>query len=421
MSDPSFWATGYEALILRIPDYTERARMILGGFSTCVDRYLSLHDMERPRKEARGTPAEALFIELDQRAKNGIGGELLVDWPDGPHWLDERVAGCQALGGTNSQAAQQLALLGASALIAIGNRSATQLSVIHENVLVATENGVLPRKLVHPCESRSSPPHYIFEFTAGRMLGERTVPRSSRTIVRFAEAGLEHDAAFERFSVDLAFKCGAGIVCGFNGLRSETLDSELHYAAGISRAWSKNGLELIHFELGDYSDSMLRDRSLKEIGPVVTSIGMSLSELTGLVPGSSSCERKAIQLGETFGFSRVCVHADQWALVATQHDPTRELEALMMGCLLAASRATSGQLTVPPRLPKQAQFTDPPLPIFHRRQGWSIVCCPAPYIQTPAATIGLGDTFLAGTLLVLSALPSNAKNVTGQLPALFNP
>ncbi len=57
---------------------------------------------------------------------------------------------------------------------------------------------------------------------------------------------------FDRFSVQLAAESGGGILCGFNGLPSHQLDRELDYATKIARAWKARGLELIHFELGDY-------------------------------------------------------------------------------------------------------------------------------------------------------------------------
>jgi ADP-dependent phosphofructokinase/glucokinase len=401
--EPASWANAYEALIDRIPEHVRRARLILGGFSTCLDKYLSLHDLGMARREAPGTPAEALFAELDRRASRGIDSELFIDWPEGPLWVDRHVRAREALGGSSAQAAQQLAILGAPALIALGERSQAQLSVIHENVLIATENGVRPRQSVEPNSDKTKPPHYIFEYTAGKAIGSQVVPRSSRTIVRFAASELEHDAAFDQVSVQLAAESGGGIVCGFNGLPSHKLDGELDYVAEIAKAWKARGLELIHFELGYYQRASKRDRALAAIGPIATSMGMSLTELIGLVPDPDPIQEKAIRLGDSFGLSRVCVHADEWAMVLTRSDAEREREGLMMGSLLASARAATGYVGVPRNLPEKAGFIDPPFPAFERRNGWKIVCCPTPYIATPAATIGLGDTFLAGTLLVLSA------------------
>ena len=181
------------------------------------------------------------------------------------------------------------------------------------------------------------------------------------------------------------------------------VDGELDYAAEIAKAWKAGGLELIHLELGYYQRIAKRDRVLAAIGPIVTSMGMSLAELVGLVPDTGSVQEKAPRLGDSFGLSRVCVHADEWAMVLTRSDADWEREALMMGCLLASSRAATGYVDVPRNLPKRAGFIDPPFPAFEWRKGWKIIYCPTPYIATPAATIGLGDTFLAGTLLVLSA------------------
>jgi len=41
----------------------------------------------------------------------------------------------------------------------------------------------------------------------------------------------------------------------------------------------------------------------------------------------------------------------------------------------------------------------------------SVVSCAAPYLERPAGTIGLGDTFLAGTLLVLGGAEGAKTNV----------
>jgi len=97
----------------------------------------------------------------------------------------------------------------------------------------------------------------------------------------------------------------------------------------------------------------------------------------------------------------LCVHADTWALAITKGDPHRELEALLCGCLLASARAQRGEPCRPTGVPANAEFHDPPLETFSKSGERFIVCCASPYLERPVATIGLGDTFLAGTLLVL--------------------
>jgi ADP-dependent phosphofructokinase/glucokinase len=408
------WTSSYLSLIARLPDLAATARLTLGGFSACTDVYLSLQatlDLLR-RGAVAGSPAPKMLDELERRALSGIGGELAVDWPDGPAWMDGLVSGRRGVGGTSLQASQMLAMLGAPAMAALEDRSAGQLAVIHPSVLVATARVPVPRSEIEANGSGRSP-HYIFEYTAGQSIGGRVVPRSSRTIVRFDHHDLQHDGHFDRLSVELARTAGAGIICGFNEAPPEKLAAEIDYAVGMAGEWREAGLSLVHLELGDFADDAHRRLTIEHMMPEVSSAGMSLSELNGIVDDEPQPEAAAILLAEAFELERVCVHADDWAMAVTRNDPERELEALQAGCLLASSRAAAGDFTVPRQLPDSACFRDPPLPRSSPAPGgWSIVCCPAPYLEKPAATIGLGDTFLAGTLLVLGRAKAPAHPAT---------
>ena len=170
--------------------------------------------------------------------------------------------------------------------------------------------------------------------------------------------------------------------------------------------------------MATFRPPILRDETIRRLLPAATSVGMSRSELADLTRPDELPEAAAIRLAEAYDLDRVCVHADEWAFAATRGDADRELEALETGCLLAATRAAKGYFAVPERVPDGARFLPPPLPASLRREGWSIACCPAPYLDRPAATIGLGDTFLAGTLLVLgganaqAATPARAESMT---------
>lgn len=404
------WPDEYEALIGRLPDIVERSRLTVGGFSACVDVYLSFHEAFRKLSAAGHDCAEgaAMLAELERRALSGIGGELFIDWPDGSGWIDRHVTGRNAIGGTSAQAAYMLAHLGAPALIALEDRSAGQLAVLHPGTLVATGGGVAPVSALAPAGT-ARPPHYIFEFTAGERIGDSRVPRSSRTIVRFHHDELQRDPAFVRASGEKAGEVGAGVLCGFNEMPPENAEDELDYAVGVAAAWRKAGLPVVHLELGDFPSPSLRDLTIARLLPAVTSVGMSLSELIDLTGDSEPPEAAAIRLAEAHGLQRVCVHADEWAFAVTRGEGERELEALETGCLLASARAANGYFATPDRLPDGARLCSPPIPTSLRRGGWSVACCPAPYLEKPAATIGLGDTFLAGTLLVLGGMTTQAR------------
>jgi ADP-dependent phosphofructokinase/glucokinase len=390
------WREQYEALVPRLTGFARAMPLTLCGLATCTDAYLRLAEAE-PLFTARNGKAASLARTLQQRAVSGIGGELFVHWPEAEDWMAENLRPSNwGLGGTGAQAAQALTMLGARALISLEDRSWRQLSVIHPDILIATTQGLERRGAVRESGS-SKPAHYIFEFSSGELIGPHPAKRSTRVIVRFADDRLDRDIAFVRESVSKANEAGAGVICGFNEIAENSLAGELEYTKSLLSAWRDEGLPAIHLELGGYEDASLRDQVLAALGPLITSLGMSHSEL--LEFGSNDVAAAAAKLRASFDLKRICIHADDWAFAITREDPEREFESLMCGCLLAACRASDGKISVPTQVPQGAEFHDPPYPPISRQNGLSLVCCAAPYLERPKATIGLGDTFLAGTLL----------------------
>lgn len=402
------WEQRYAGLAARLPDRAERARPVLCGLGACVDAYLCLADALSVLDGTPTAPAAALRRLLIERASRGVGGEVRVDWPGGPAWLETRLRPRLGLGGTGAQAAQTLAVLGAPTLLALSDRSAAQLALIHPKVGIAGPNGILPARALEAAGSGRAP-HYIVEFTAGVPAGEVVPPRSSRVIVRFEDDPLEPDPWFERASVELSASAGAAILSGFNALPAGGVRGRLAQVRPLAGAWRAAGLGQVHLELGDFPDPAAMPEVLRGLAGSATGLGLSRSELLKLVPDGGSIIERTRTLAERFGFERVAVHADDFALALTRGEPEAELEALMTGSLLAATRALHGRIAVPDGCPRGAVFGVPPGPPLSRRGSWHLACCAAPYLPKPAATIGLGDTFLAGTLLVLSqpALPSS--------------
>jgi ADP-dependent phosphofructokinase/glucokinase len=397
------WREAYRDLIHRLPTFVRNARRTICGLATCVDAYVRLDAAAKLLNAEKGTPQARLAEELLRRAAAGVGGEFRMDWPAGGTWVERNLQiSSWGLGGTGAQVAKTLATLGAPTLMSLEDRGARQVSVAHPNIQVAGNSGLI-RCGDLPTLQATKPAHYIFEFTEGVKVGPVTPGRSSRTIVLFADDPLDNDSDFVRESITAAATAGAGILSGFNGVADQDLERTVAKTLTLTNAWKDRGLETIHLELGDYSSAHSRDTVLKSLIRDVTSLGMSRSELRGLCEDSQDPIARAHELAETFGLSRLCIHADTWALVITRNNPERELEALMTGCLLASARAAVGNITVPQRVSEGARFFEPPLPISKQCDGWLVVCCPAPYLATPVATIGLGDTFLAGTLLVLGA------------------
>lgn len=404
------WRDIYCALIEKLPCYVDNAQLSICGLATCVDAYVRLYEAQALLNAGTGTPQAALSKELFRRAEAGTGGEFRMEWPEGGPWIENNLQiSSWGLGGTGAQAAQTLATLGAPALMSLEDRGERQLSVIHPDVRVADHAGLV-RCGDLPVLKSAKPAHYIFEFNKGIKVGSVIPKRSTRTIVRFADDPLDEDPDFVRESIAAAATAGAGILCGFNEVSDRGLEAALAETLVLIKAWKDRGLKTIHLELGDYASANTRDTVLKSLGRHITSLGMSYSELRGLCDGSPNLINKAYELSEAFELSRLCIHADTWALAITQDNAERELEALLCGCLLASARAEKGQPCLPAQIPRAAVFHELPWDIFRKRDGQCAVSCASPYLEHPVATIGLGDTFLAGTLLILGQ-PERASTI----------
>jgi hypothetical protein len=409
---PQDWVRAYERVLLALPEHVRGARVTLCGLSTFVDGYVRLHEAAPLFDSSNGSFEGALWRELLRRASAGVGGEFFMEWPEGGAWVERYLRIVRwGVGGTGAQAAQTLAVIGAPALMSLEDRGRRQLSVLHPGIGVAVKDGVAKCGDI-PAREGTKPAHYIFEFTAGTQVGSTVLKRSSRTIVRFGGERLDNDPDFFRESIAAAGDAGAGILSGMNEIPDDYLNESLYQTIVLARTWKERGLKHIHLEVGDYETDESRKHVLNLLGGVISSLGMSYSELSSILPAEGETIEKAYALAEELDLRRLCVHSDTWALTVTKDDPQRELEALLCGSLLASVRAEQGFAHRPVALPRSAEFHDP---------GWkrvlsigdrTVVTCATPYIERPAGTIGLGDTFLAGTLLVLGG--ANRANVIGE-------
>ena len=400
---PSGWHRAFDDILERLPDLVARSRLTLCGLSTCVDVYLRLEQADALLAADPTTPEGRLAARLLERAYAGVGGEIRVDWPDGPAWLDAHVPTTVGLGGTGAQAGQMLACLCAPTLVAVADRTARQLGCFHPAVGLATADGLTAAGALHGIEGNDKPPHYIVEFSAGSTVGGRMLPRSSRIICRFADDPLDDDPWFETHSQRLAGEAGAAILSGFNEVPRERLVESIVAATTLAIGWRDAGLDLIHLELGDFEEMADAWTVMKGLGTVITSLGLSLAELNKLTGTIGGVAERMLALAERLALPRVCVHYDTFATTVSRGDPRRERTALLTGSLLASTRAATGKVAKPTQIPAGATFAEPCDETLVPPAGWTVTTCATPWLRHPVATIGLGDTFLAGTLLVLGA------------------
>lgn len=409
------WPLAYSDAAARLRRVAATSRLILCGCCACVDRLITL-DEAAPALLASAEPeAVRLGHELLRRARAGIGGEILSRSVQAAA-LTDRLGGRSSLGGTAAQAAYALAQLGAPVLLALQDRSAEQIALLHPDILIATEDGLVRAGSLAPQSARGRMPHLIVEYLEGRAISGIVPPRSTRVIVRFADDGMDHDPHFIAAGRRVAGGAASGILAGFNAIPAEALAATLAEAVGIAESWRANGLAARHLELGDFPNPSDRKSVLAALAGRVTSLGMNLSELRSLLPGAEPIAAKAKYLAQALGTERVAIHADDWALTLTRGDPWREQQALLAGCLLAASRAAKGRPNVPDAPPAGASYRLPH-PSFAEEDGWYAISCPAPWLPRPASTIGLGDTFVAGTMLVLGRARDERTSIGTDFPA----
>ena len=395
------WRRVYGELGERLPALAASAKPLLSGFAACVDKTVDLHALAPALAEATDPGARAFLDDMLNRAMSGRGGETLVDWPGGPAFIDRFVRpGAMSLGGTSAQAAWTLATIGAPAILALGDRCPDQLAVLHPDILLADAEGGLVRKPDLAPTEAGKPAHYIVEYFAGRSVLGFTPSRSTRVIVRFADEDIEHDPNFRAYARSHAADCGPALLASPNAIKPRRFEPVLDELAAAASEWTSSGLSMIHMELGDYPRPGTRDAAVSRLAPVITSLGLNLHELDGFDLPGETVSGRALNLARRLGVTRLAVHADGWALAAVRGDPACEREALMLGCLLASARAEAGKPVGRPRIPEQAELAPPPtLELETLPGGWSIVCVPAPFLRHPVSTLGLGDTFTAGTML----------------------
>jgi ADP-dependent phosphofructokinase/glucokinase len=403
------WRDAYLRTADRLVIGAPGARLILTGTSACVDAIFQI-DTERlarlavpPVRPSGGDDDQGreLLTRVLARISRGRGGELLTRWPGGPAWVSARLGSPDRyqLGGTGPQASWALATVGAASVLALADRSAEQLAVIDPRAGLCADGRVVPAGSVVPYGTATKLPHCILEFTAGTTAGAVTVPRSSRIILRFGDEPVERDEQYLAMTPALVPRATAGLLSGLNG-PADGDASDRDWLAGLARAWSEAGLPVIHHELAEFP----APRRLREAAGLcrATSVGLSLSELFMLTGTQGDPRLLARDVAVGCGARRVIVHADEWALAVHRDDPWHAEGVLLAGNAFAAARARAGQPAAVLDPAEDATYTDDCPPGGALGDGWQATCVPAPHLRQPAATVGLGDTFVAGVLLAES-------------------
>jgi ADP-dependent phosphofructokinase/glucokinase len=236
--------------------------------------------------------------------------------------------------------------------------------------------------------------HHILEFTAGTEHPGGTLPRSTRIILRFAADGIERDERLVQLLPGLLPTLHGAVLSGMNGIADGDQDSWAWLDRMVD-AWVAAAVGHVHVELADYAGPAALHRTAGRYRGRAHTLGLSLSELQAMSccpePGPAACE-----LAQRYGYRAAVVHADTWSLSAHRGDPAAYRRRLMIGNLLAATRAATGRPHARPEFPWDAVLSDDLPATGPAGSGWTVTCAPAPWLRCPRSTIGLGDSFVAG-------------------------
>lgn len=406
------WRDTYVEIAARLADAAPAARTALTGTSACVDAIYRIDAARMARLVAAVSDdvscgsdvvGRELLAHVLDRVAAGRGGEVLRRWPGGPAWVTDLLGepDRRQVGGTGPQASWALAVIGAPSVLALADRSAGQLAVIDPRIGLCSARRVRPAGSVPPSGDPLKLPHSVLEFSAGTPIGDRATPRSTRIILRFGDDPIERDEQFAAITPNLP-DTRAGLLSGLNGLPDDDTDSR-DWLADLARTWAATGMPVIHLELAEFpTTERLRDALQTS---TATSVGLSLSELYALAGRRGDPRLLARDAAERSGARRVIVHADDWALaVHRDDDPEHQSNVLLAGSALASARARVGSPADDPAPAENASYTDDLPAAGSLGGGWSSTRVPSPYLRHPTATIGLGDTFVAGLLLAESLL-----------------
>ncbi len=181
--EDGFWACEYDGLLGRLPQLIASSRLTFCGMGSCIDARIEMEDAAALLASEIPADARSFIDMLVERAHRGVGGEIRVEWPEGPAWLTDNLPFGSSLGGTGPHAAWVLTAVGAPALVALQDRSADMVRHIPSDILVVAArpcpsarssraanrdprssssntlpgcNSAEPRRLAHPGSSSAS-------------------------------------------------------------------------------------------------------------------------------------------------------------------------------------------------------------------------------------------------------------------------
>ncbi len=355
-------------------------------------------------------------------AMHGLGGEIDITERSVCDYLLSQFKSCFALGGTGAQGTAALSTLGFPVIVHPSDRSREVCQLMnHPGVVVVAKQGLIP--IAEACSDELPILHIILQFPKGAKLNIKNklyeIPVSNRLI-------LDYDTKHKQIVVDRCFRdyCESNAknlycysISGFNAITDiQNLLKEIDILeAHYKKVKENNPNCILYLEGAHYYNFEVRDLLFERLSPIVDILGMNEEELIGHAKTlgkdtDESCLSSVMEslqlLLEKFPVKGIVLHTKDYSMYyGSEISNVDMVKGLTLGNLLSGTRARTARYgnfndckeTIPCPLSTVGLAFAEELERIRTDQYVRLV--PSKYIEDPACTIGLGDTFMAGVLI----------------------
>jgi len=352
-------------------------------------------------------------------AIRGLGGECDITNIEVCNILEDLFQYEYALGGTGAQGAAALAAMKIPLLAHITDRS-SEVCDLMSDASITFING---KERIPASEHASGEPpvrHMILMFNKGdviRALGkEYIVPVSNRLIMDYDKihkiVPIRED--FLQYCEDHAESITSYDISGFNAILdlSVAKDRMAHLSGHFKRIKEKNPDCIIYLEGAHYFNPEIKDYVFRESSAFSDVIGMNEEELADLteklgaradITDIRSIISSLEGIENTYGMDGIVMHTKDYSLYyGNRLDGANIEKGLTIGNLMSGTRARTGRYGSYEdcRETLRLELSPSGLKFSEMLENMDVkkTCClvPSRYMEKPACTIGLGDTFVAG-------------------------
>lgn len=426
----------YSKYLKEVPSYIDRCRVtgrrVVFGYTSDLDivfRYdpdtfqelFGQHLKElpkiRPKDSIDSIPDLARVTAAYMAA--GEGGEIDITDYSVCEYLNSHLEGVHGLGGTCAQGAAALAAMGMPLIAHISDRCRPVCELMNYPGLDTIRDG-RPVPIMETATDDVPVYHMILQYTRGDKLkiGEETytVPCSNRLIMDYdtIHKDLNVSEDFKRYLEDHAESLVSYNISGLNAMLDPVLtakrlsEMEVHYRT----VKEKNPDCIFYFESAHYLNPEVKHLVYHTIARYVDILGMNEEELVvhtrecgeDIDKANFSDIIRGLELVLTrHQVNGIILHTKDYAMYYGNELPNIDIEkGLTMGNLMSGTRARTGRYGNQKDCEESLRLPLSPTGLRFAREveanpySRSICLVPSRYMEKPAYTIGLGDTFVAG-------------------------